>query len=60
MVLSKIKIQKSKRDKKQKKSLFKIKVKNAVAYLNRPINTKRIEEIEEEKLRARFQHPFIM
>ena len=60
MVLSKIKIQKPKRNKKQKKSLFKIKVKNAVGYLNRPINTKRIEEIEEEKLRARFQHPFIM
>jgi hypothetical protein len=56
MVLSKIK--KSKAGKKKKTSFIKDKLKKLNAFLNRPINEKRLEEIEAEKVRIQAYYPF--
>ncbi|MFT6631892.1 MAG: hypothetical protein ACJAS4_001853 [Bacteriovoracaceae bacterium] len=59
MVLSKIKIGKFKRKKDRKKSFLKIKAKRFIDFLNRPVNTERLKEIEAEKAKLHYHYPFI-
>jgi hypothetical protein len=59
MLLSKNKKTVLRKDKNLKQTFLKRKAREFIHFLNRPINTERLREIEEEKARIQFYYPFI-
>ena len=59
MLLSKNKKTVLRKDKNLKQPFLKRKTRKFINFLNRPINTERLREIEEEKARIQFYYPFI-
>ena len=60
MALLKTNEPKTKKYERSTKSSVKSKVTKIIAYLDRPINTERLKEIEEQKLRIQLRNPYIM